>query len=297
MSPDLGIADRLRGAGLRVIECDGWRERFRPGTWTPHVYVMHHTAAGGTQATPSLSACINGKPGVSGPLVQVLQSREPDGNDIFYVISAGIANHAGEGGWKGYSGNSNAAGIEIEHDGVSPLSVARQKLNAHAAAALMAPYNTDEAYFCRHAEWAPTRKIDAAQQVDGPTFRGYVHEAFHPTTPPPVEAEMWVIERELPGGTPVAPGDLIIGLPPARNTCRVDFWLDAPSSEGAQLWAAQTFQGGAEAIGLWSGGNIWTLWLPGHYNTATGAIVAPTTAGLHLQNQSAKPVRVIVSGT
>jgi len=296
MSPDLGIADRLRAAGLRVIECDGWRNRYRPGTWTPHVFVMHHTAAGGTQTTPSLSACINGKTDVPGPLVQVLQSRELDGNDIFYVISAGIANHAGEGGWMGYSGNSNAAGIEIEHDGVSPLAIARQKLNARAAAAIMSPYTADPSYFCRHAEWAPTRKIDAAQGVDGPTYRNYVYDAIHPIAPP-VEAEMWVIERELPGGTAAVPGDLIIGLPPVRTTCRVDFWLDAPSSEGAQLWAAQTYQGGAEAIGLWANGNQWTLWLPGHYNTATGAIVAPSSAGLHLQNQSPKSVRVVISGT
>jgi N-acetylmuramoyl-L-alanine amidase len=172
---DLEIANDLRAAGLRVVECDGWQDR-GSSDFNPRGSVNHHTAGSANGTCPSLNGVIHGHSGsASGPLANVLQSREPDGNDIFYVVAAGRANHAGEGGWKGLSGNSSVYGLEIEHTGVDPLPEGRQKLAARFHAALARGLYS-ESMVCQHREWAPNRKIDAAEGVDPNRFRAWVAE-------------------------------------------------------------------------------------------------------------------------
>jgi hypothetical protein len=180
---DADIAARLQQAGLRVVEVAGWRTRGEP-TLDARGSVNHHTAGTSNGTIPSLQTLINGKSGVPGPLCNVAQSREADGNDIFYVIAAGKANHAGLGGWKGLTGNSSVYGLEIEHTGTVPLSEQRQRLAARCHAALIRGRATP-AMVCQHFEWAPTRKIDAAQGVNGDQFRQYVSEALDPQTAGP----------------------------------------------------------------------------------------------------------------
>jgi hypothetical protein len=170
VSYDTGLANRLRAAGLRVVECSGWQSR-GSSSFTPRGSVNHHTAGGPSGATPSLNICINGRSDLEGPLCNVMQSREPDGRDIAYVVAAGRANHAGEGGWKGLSGNSSVYGLEIEHTGTSTLPSGRQNI---AAAIHAAMFGGDPAYVCQHAEWAPDRKIDAATGVNPDAFRNLV---------------------------------------------------------------------------------------------------------------------------
>lgn len=178
MGYDLGIADRLRGEGLRVVETNGWRTR-GSSSFNPRASVNHHTAGGSRGAAPSLAICIDGRPDLSGPLCNVMQSREADGNDIFYVVAAGRANHAGPGGWRGVTGNSGAFGLEIEHIGTVPLPEARQRLAARCHAALGRGL-FDERMVCQHAEWAtpPGRKTDAATNVDPGQFRAFVGMAI-----------------------------------------------------------------------------------------------------------------------
>ena len=189
MGYDTGIATRLRNAGLPVVECSGWQSR-GSSSFNPRGSVNHHTAGPSSGATPSLNTCINGRPDLSGPLCNVFQSREPDGNDKAYVVAAGTANHAGSGGWKGLSGNSSVYGLEIEHTGTSPLSEGRQRIAAAIHAAI---FGGDVSYVCQHYEWT-TRKIDAATNVNGNTFRQYVADARAgrgptPEPPPPPEDE------------------------------------------------------------------------------------------------------------
>ena len=177
MGRDTGIANRLRSMGLRVVEVDGWQTRgvtdFAPGG-----SVNHHTAGPSTGATPSLNTCINGRPDLPGPLCHVMQSREPS-DDIAYVIAAGKANHAGEGGWRGLVGNASVYGLEIEHDGISALP---QRRIDTAAAIHAAMFPGDPAMVCQHREWASAgRKIDAATNVDGDEFRQRVGDADVPT--------------------------------------------------------------------------------------------------------------------
>jgi hypothetical protein len=168
---DPGIAARLRAAGLRVVEVAGWQTR-GSATFTPRGSVNHHTAGGANGTAPSLNTCIYGRPDLPGPLCNVMQSREPDGRDIAYVIAAGRANHAGTGGWRGLSGNSSVYGLEIEHTGTAPLPEARQRIAARIHAAM---FTGDPAMVCQHREWT-SRKIDAAQNVDGNRFRQWVAE-------------------------------------------------------------------------------------------------------------------------
>lgn len=181
---DNGIADRIRAKGVPVVETAGWQTR-GSSDFNPRGSVNHHTAGPSSGATPSLNTCIYGRPDLSGPLCNVMQSREPNGNDIAYIVAAGRANHAGSGGWDGLTGNSSVYGLEIEHTGVSPLTIQRQETAAKIHAAL----GVDPSLVCQHYEWAPTRKIDAATGVDGNHFRVLVRQyqgsAPIPPSPPP----------------------------------------------------------------------------------------------------------------
>ena len=175
MAYDLTIADRCRDAGLRVEEVGGWQTR-GSSTFEPHGSICHHTAGGATGTAPSLGGVINGFSGSApGPLAHALQSRERDGNDIFYIVAAGRANHAGQGNWRGNTGNSTVIGLEIEHTGKEPLPAHRQLLAARFHAA-MANGRWGAPMVCQHREWAPTRKIDTATNVDPERFRATVAE-------------------------------------------------------------------------------------------------------------------------
>lgn len=170
MSRDNGIAARLRTAGLIVVEVAGWQTA-GSDSFDPRGSVNHHTAGGASGETPSLSTVIHGRPDLPGPLCNVYQSRDSAGYDVAYVVASGRANHAGEGGWKGLTGNSSVYGLEVEHTGVEPISGGRQLIAARIHAAM---FQGDPAYVCQHYEWAPSRKIDMATNVDGSAFRDLV---------------------------------------------------------------------------------------------------------------------------
>lgn len=189
MGRDTNIATKLKAAGLRVVETNGWQTR-GSNVFSPRGSVNHHTASGPRGSAPSLGVCINGRSDLSGPLCNVLQSREADGADIFFVIAAGRANHAGPGGWRGLSGNSSVYGLEIEHTGVDPLPESRQRLAARCHAALGRGL-FDERFVCQHFEWATPkgRKTDAATHVDPGQFRSvvgsFMRNPLIPSVPPP----------------------------------------------------------------------------------------------------------------
>lgn len=161
MGRDTGLADRIRAKGVRVVEVDGWRTRGST-TYTPRLALMHHTAGSERGAVPSLAICIFGRSDLAGPLCQVLQSREPIGDDVAYVIAAGRANHAGVGVWRGISGNSNAGGVEVEHTGTGGASPRRREITCRILAALLEGGSGDARNACQHFEFATPkgRKVD-----------------------------------------------------------------------------------------------------------------------------------------
>lgn len=156
---DIGIADRLRAAGLNVIEVDGWRLR-GSDTFTPKGSVDHHTAGAASGNAPSLRICINGRSDLPGPLCNVLVGRD----GTCYVVAAGRANHAGKGGWRGLTGNSTVYGVERENVGTpaEPWTDEQTETAARVHAALIqACSSPDPRLVCEHKEWAPDRKSDA----------------------------------------------------------------------------------------------------------------------------------------
>lgn len=84
----------LRDIGLSVVETSGWRTRNRnhKGAWGPvHGVMLHHTVTQGTKS--SLSAIINGRPDLPGPLSQGLIAKD----GTVYLTGWGRCNHAGLG--------------------------------------------------------------------------------------------------------------------------------------------------------------------------------------------------------
>lgn len=156
MTFQTNLLSDLRRFDLSVIEIDGWRTRGRESI-SPKVGVNHHTAGPLKGVTPSLFVCINGRPGLDGPLCNAYLGRD----GIVRLVAAGKANHAGLGGWKGISGNSNTLGLEAEHVGTSAEPVTADFIDKMAriqAAFAWQRYDAD--HVCQHWEWAPNRKID-----------------------------------------------------------------------------------------------------------------------------------------
>jgi len=169
------MAQRLRDAGLKVAEVDGWKSRANNsgGNFYPKGFVVHHTAGAGPSAgkAPSLNICIYGRSDLAGPLCNIYMDYE----GTVYTIAAGSANHAGYpdgGNYKGMTGNSTAWGLEIEHPGTYPLEPERATLAQRAVAAIIKG-TCDESMVCYHAEWT-RQKIDLATAPPASTFRAEV---------------------------------------------------------------------------------------------------------------------------
>lgn len=157
----LWLPDLLVDFGVTVVTHDGWEGR-GSADFDPRVVIAHHTAVRGS----GVKVCIGGRPDLPGPLCQVVLARD----GVAHVIAAGRANHAGAGGWAGYSGNRRALGIEADNDGREPWP-ARQIDAFHlTAAALLAGINADPSHLCFHREWAPGRKVDP-HTLDPTEFR------------------------------------------------------------------------------------------------------------------------------
>jgi LysM repeat protein len=180
----LELADRLRARGLNVVEVAGWQTRGREFPSRPDICIRHWTAGPATGSTPSLGVVTNGRADLPGPLCQIYQSREVDGNDRIFVIASGVANHAGKGSWAGVSGNSASMGLEIEWSGPNEaFSAQRKEISEQAMAALMQcakGTNTDDA--CEHREYAGPRKIDT--NLDGNELRRRMRELLGPGATP-----------------------------------------------------------------------------------------------------------------
>lgn len=183
---DTHIADRLRNAGLNVIEVDGWHER-GSDTFNPKGSVDHHTAGAAHGNAPSLAVCINGRADLPGPLCNVLVAR----NDDCYIIAAGRANHAGKGDWAGLTGNSAVYGVERENVGTTaePWRSDQTDVAARVHAALIrGTGHPDPALCCEHKEWAPHRKTDA-HTITGNDLRARIGNALHFPQPHPQPQE------------------------------------------------------------------------------------------------------------
>lgn len=178
------LANRLRNAGLRVAEVDGWRRAGRPGAFDPQGVLIHHTA--GARATrnnphPSLQTVINGRSDLAGPLCQVLV----DYTGVCWVVAAGRSNNAGAADASGPlpatdDGNALYVGIEIDYrvnpDGSfaqHPSSI-QKSASIVAAAAIVTRLGHGYRYVRGHKETSRTGKIDPKFLMPMPDFRDEV---------------------------------------------------------------------------------------------------------------------------
>ena len=191
-----GLADWIRLAGLRCEEAAGWQTRGHGEVRDDKqniVVVDHHTAGSPLGRAGSLSTCLYGVPGVPGPLANVLQTREPDGNDVFIVIAAGVSYNAGSGGFAGVSGNRSTVGIECEHTGVVTYPAHRASLTQRFNAAVLKGLgHPDGSRSCQHSEWSTAGKIDIATGVDRDAWRAATTQFMRggPLPAPDQEDEM-----------------------------------------------------------------------------------------------------------
>lgn len=169
----LWLADALRAGGLPVVEEPGWQRRGTGGTFTPIGVLLHHTAGPTDGDLPSLRIVRDGRPGLAGPLAQLMLSR----SGYFHVVAAGRANHAGVGAGRfvpNGDGNRYLIGIEAESVGTRDDWTLEQRVNyPRGVAALCRAMRVGEGNVLGHKEWAPTRKIDPAF-MDMGAFRAAV---------------------------------------------------------------------------------------------------------------------------
>lgn len=152
-----GVVTALRDYGLEVGLIPGW-ERRGSSSFNPKGHVVHHDANPTRWIGPP-NMLIAGRPDLAGPLCNFALNSAGK----VWMIAAGRANHAGTGSWRGLVGNASVWGTEAQNAGTGQVWPDEQ-IDAYARlCAATGEYSGFTAEMvCRHAEWAPSRKIDPA---------------------------------------------------------------------------------------------------------------------------------------
>lgn len=155
------LPEVLRAQGLKVAEEPGWTTRGHGEMGKVRGVICHHTVGARAGNMPSLRGLTIGvkqKGGkfLKGPLAQLGLGRD----GTFFVIAAGRTSHAGEGSWKGVSGNSSFIGIEAENSGAEDDAWPDVQIDAYCrgVAAIVRKTGIDVGMCCGHKEYAPVRK-------------------------------------------------------------------------------------------------------------------------------------------
>lgn len=199
------LPDVLLAAGLKVALVDGWESRGRRDVGRTLGVLCHHTAGVKEGNMPSLDTLIHGRPDLAGPLAQLGLGRD----GTYYVIAAGLCNHAGPGSWEGIStGNTNFIGIEAENTGEaddSPWPAVQLDAYQRGVAAILQHEGLGADRCAGHKEYAQGRKIDPS--IDMEAFRKAVGAILAGTAP-----KLTPIPAAEPPSTP--------GAAPGRATLR-----------------------------------------------------------------------------
>ena len=289
----LWLADVLRAAGLAVVEVDGWQDRDASPDGTDTLaaggVVGHHTAGPyGGGDMPSLAVLCNGRPDLAGPLANLGLGR----SGTYYTVASGKANHAGNGGWAGLSGNSSVIGIEAENDGYQPWPDAQLDAYWRGSAAVLAHLGAGAGMWCRHHEWR-AEKPDP-HDLSGDYCRGQI-TAWLETGPASDEigggdVAGFVIEPGDSLAVPVGPGQVLA-------CCTDPYGSEDPDAEGggaaARICIAPGWNGPPGAAAEEGLGPV--VWIP-----PGTRYVIPTTAAnpmvviTHL-GRAPQPITVTVS--
>lgn len=233
------LADVIRAAGMNVVEVGGWKGHNHGSMAGVRSIVCHHTAGAATGNYPSLNVVRNGRPGLAGPLAQLGLGRD----GTVYVISNGVAWHAGATINDSIYGNSWSIGIEAENTGRGEVWPEVQ-VNAYAklCAALCKHYSLPVDRVKGHKEiCSPAgRKIDPANLPgDMPGLRARVADQItNPGggTPPVTTSRMELMER------------VNVKASPSTTTVRVRL----PGGPNAKLIVRPAVEGGSDAP-VWLG--------------------------------------------
>jgi len=201
------MKDVLAAAGLKVAEVDGWQNRGRRDVGPSLGVLCHHTAGPRAGNMPTLRTLIEGRDDLPGPLAQVGLGRD----GTFYLVAAGLCNHAGPGNWKGITtGNTNFIGIEAENTGLhddSPWPAVQLDAYARGVAALLKHISRGVEYCVGHKEYALPAGRKTDPDFDMEAFRVRVADLLSGTVPPP---------QLIPSAEPPA----VPAGPPGRPTLR-----------------------------------------------------------------------------
>lgn len=155
------LSDVLKAAGLKVAEVDGWKTRGHATMGDVRGVICHHTAGPRIGNMPSLDTVVRGRTDLKGPLCNLALGRD----GTWYVVSAGLAYHAGAGSWQGITGgNSRMIGVEAENTGLAddPWPEVQMEAYARGAAAVLGHVGSAAIMCAGHKEYAlpKGRKID-----------------------------------------------------------------------------------------------------------------------------------------
>ncbi|HKS28116.1 MAG TPA: N-acetylmuramoyl-L-alanine amidase [Pyrinomonadaceae bacterium] len=213
------LPDVLKAAGLKVSEVPGWKTRGDRDVGHIFGVICHHTVGPKVGVMPSLNTLIDGRPDLPGPLAQLGLGRD----GTYFIITAGRANHAGKGEFRGIvNGNSNMIGIEAENTGLPndfPWPAVQLDAYHRGVAAILKHIGRGVEFCAGHKEYALTkagkrgRKTDP--DLDMNEFRAEVAK-FMSSTAAPKPLIPAVEPTPLPGGSPGRPtlrrgasGDLV----------------------------------------------------------------------------------------
>lgn len=218
-----------------LVLWDGW-ETYGDEYFYPEGSTNHHTVGAPAPAVyPSGFVIQNGRPDLDGPLANCGLDRELR----CHLHAAGRANHAGEGGYAGLTGNSSVWGLEVEHVGYGyqePVTQERWEAMARIHAAFARASGFTAATVHQHFEWAPARKIDFCKDItDTQQFRLLVaHFIMHPggqtELPDLTDAQ---VKRLMSAVDLILDGAPKYGVPPLMPTiARIDRSLGGTDIEG-----------------------------------------------------------------
>jgi Putative peptidoglycan binding domain/N-acetylmuramoyl-L-alanine amidase len=196
------LPDVLKAAGLKVALIKGWETRGSRDVGHIFGVLCHHTVGPKTGNMPSLDTLVKGRQGLPGPLAQLGLGRD----GTYFIISAGRANHAGRGEFRGVvNGNSNFIGIEAENTGVandSPWPAIQLDAYHRGVAAILKHIGRGPEFCASHKEYALKRgrKIDPSLNMN--EFRAAVKAIMDGTAPAPT----MIPAVEPPPQTGGAPG-------------------------------------------------------------------------------------------
>lgn len=193
------LAANLRKYGLTVVEVGNWSNYGYAGQDLQAVngVIWHHTATPRSNYersdAPTLGLCVNGRSDLPGPLCNIVFGR----TGIVYLVAAGVANHAGVGGFGATIpqnlGNHYTIGIEMESSGIAPWDWTedQKRVAPYLGAALELEYLQHQPAELRqqigHMEYSSEGKIDPAGWPGGMDgMRDQINEKI----------------AELTGGTP-----------------------------------------------------------------------------------------------